>query len=47
MLPTATFADITQADLLFVPGGYGQIAATADDETRAWVAHIGATAKCG
>ena len=35
MLPTATFADVTQADLLFVPGGFGQIAATADDETRA------------
>jgi cyclohexyl-isocyanide hydratase len=45
MLPTATFADVTEADLLFVPGGYGQIAATADDETRAWIAHIGASAK--
>jgi cyclohexyl-isocyanide hydratase len=45
MLPTATFADVPQADLLFVPGGFGQIAATADDDTRAWVAHIGATAK--
>jgi len=42
MLPSATFADITQADLLFVPGGFGQIAATADAETRAWVSQIGA-----
>ena len=45
MLPSATFADITQADLLFVPGGFGQIAATGAAETRAWVSQIGATAK--
>jgi cyclohexyl-isocyanide hydratase len=44
-LPTATFADVDQADLLFVPGGFGQIAATNDPETRAWVAQIGASAK--
>jgi cyclohexyl-isocyanide hydratase len=45
ILPTATFADVTQTDLLFVPGGFGQIAATDDAETLEWVAMIGATAK--
>jgi cyclohexyl-isocyanide hydratase len=45
LLPNATFADITSTDLLFVPGGFGQIAATADRETRAWVADIGASAR--
>jgi cyclohexyl-isocyanide hydratase len=44
-LPTATFEEVTEADLLFVPGGFGQIAATADAETRAWVSHIAASAK--
>lgn len=45
MLPSATFAEVSEADLLFVPGGFGQIAATADPETRAWVSHIGASAR--
>lgn len=45
ILPTATFADVTQTDLLFVPGGFGQIAATDDPATLEWVAAIGATAK--
>ena len=36
--PTATFADAPPLDLLFVPGGYGQIAATDDAETIAWLA---------
>lgn len=45
LVPTATFGDVDHADLLFVPGGFGQIAATNDADTRAWVAKIGASAK--
>ena len=45
LLPTATFAEVPAADLLFVPGGFGQIAATDDPATLAWVAQVGATAK--
>jgi cyclohexyl-isocyanide hydratase len=37
IVPSATFDDIRTADVLFVPGGTGQIAATADERTRAWV----------
>jgi len=33
LLPTATFADAPQADILFVPGGPGQIDLMADEET--------------
>ena len=44
LVPTATFADVDRADLLFVPGGFGQIAATHDPDTRAWVARVGASA---
>jgi cyclohexyl-isocyanide hydratase len=32
MLPTTTLADAPQADVLFVPGGFGQIPLMADDE---------------
>jgi cyclohexyl-isocyanide hydratase len=45
LLPTATFAEVPAADLLFVPGGFGQIAATDDPATLAWVAQVGAKAK--
>ncbi len=45
IVPNATFADVRETDLLFVPGGAGQLAATADAETRAWVAEVGRTAK--
>ncbi len=44
-LPNAVFADVPTTDLLFVPGGYGQIAATNDAETVAWLAQVGAKAK--
>ena len=44
IVPTATFADVTAADAIFVPGGVGQIAAIADDETLAWVRSIGESA---
>ncbi len=45
LTPTATFADVPTTDLLFVPGGYGQIAATNDAETVAWLAQVGAKAR--
>ncbi|CAN5705829.1 DJ-1/PfpI family protein [soil metagenome] len=45
LTPTATFADVPAADLLFVPGGLGQIAATNDAETLAWTAQLGAHAR--
>jgi cyclohexyl-isocyanide hydratase len=44
IVPNLTFNYMPAADLLFVPGGFGQIAATDDPETLAWVAKIGASA---
>ena len=43
--PTATFEDITTADVVFVPGGYGQIAAIDDGVTLPWLAAIAKTAQ--
>jgi len=43
--PTMTFADAPPIDLLFAPGGYGQIAAAEDDETLSWIARTGASAR--
>jgi cyclohexyl-isocyanide hydratase len=37
LLPSATFADVTRADILCVPGGFGTVAAMEDAETLAWV----------
>ncbi|MBC7986425.1 MAG: DJ-1/PfpI family protein, partial [Sphingomonadaceae bacterium] len=37
MLPTASFADCPQADILFVPGGFGQAALMEDAETLDFV----------
>jgi cyclohexyl-isocyanide hydratase len=45
IVPTATFADLPDVDLLFAPGGPGQIAATDDPETVHWVRTVGATAR--
>ena len=44
IVPTATFADVPRADLLFVPGGWGQVAAGDDAETLAWLRTVGASA---
>lgn len=41
ILPTATFADVTQADIICVPGGIACVDIMEDDETLAWVAGIG------
>jgi cyclohexyl-isocyanide hydratase len=44
ILPTATFAEVPAVDLLFVPGGWGQVAAGDDPATVAWLRQVGATA---
>jgi len=41
LLPTATFAEIEAADILCVPGGIACVDMMEDDETLAWVRHIG------
>jgi cyclohexyl-isocyanide hydratase len=45
IVPTATFDDIAEAELLFVPGGRGQIAATRDEATLAWLRRVAAKAR--
>jgi cyclohexyl-isocyanide hydratase len=44
LLPTTTFADVTRADIMCVPGGFGTVAAMEDDETLDWVRQIGGDA---
>ena len=41
ILPTATFDEVSAADILCVPGGFGTGAAMEDAETRDWVARVG------
>ena len=45
LVPTATFAQVPAVDLLFAPGGVGQIAAAEDDETLDWLARVGEPAR--
>lgn len=45
ILPTATFADISQADILCVPGGVGVTDVMMDEAAMAWVRQIGASAQ--
>jgi cyclohexyl-isocyanide hydratase len=45
LLPTATFADVTRADILCVPGGFGTVAAMEDAETLDWVRAVAADAQ--
>jgi cyclohexyl-isocyanide hydratase len=45
LLPTATFDEVPQVDLLFVPGGRGQIDAGDDAATVAWLRQVGASAR--
>ncbi|WP_298671827.1 DJ-1/PfpI family protein [uncultured Sphingomonas sp.] len=45
ILPTATFDDVTGADILCVPGGFGTNAAIADDRTMDWVRDVGTRAQ--
>lgn len=45
ILPTAAFADISQADILCVPGGVGVTDVMMDEAAMAWVRQIGASAQ--
>jgi cyclohexyl-isocyanide hydratase len=45
IMPTATFADVRDADILCVPGGLGVNGAIADAATLDWVKHLGAEAR--
>jgi cyclohexyl-isocyanide hydratase len=45
IVPTATFADAGAIDLVFVPGGFGQIAAIDDGVTVPWLREAGAGAR--
>jgi cyclohexyl-isocyanide hydratase len=45
IVPTATFDDVPPIDLLFVPGGFGQIAATDDTATITWLRAAGGNAR--
>jgi cyclohexyl-isocyanide hydratase len=45
LLPTATLGDISDADILCVPGGFGCIDVMQDEEALAWVRRIGERAQ--
>ena len=45
ILPTAVFSEVTAPDIVFVPGGYGQVAACEDGETLAWLRQAGGKAR--
>lgn len=45
IVPSATFADLSSVDLVFAPGGVGQIAATDDAETIRWLRTVGRAAR--
>ena len=45
ILPTATFEDIPEADILCVPGGVSCVEVMEDDEALAWVRQVGEHAR--
>jgi cyclohexyl-isocyanide hydratase len=45
IVPTATFAEVSRADILCIPGGMGVTEVIADDEAMAWVRALGAEAR--
>lgn len=45
LVPAATYADAPELDLLFVPGGQGQIALTEDRETLEYLHAVGSKAR--
>jgi cyclohexyl-isocyanide hydratase len=45
IIPNATFDDVKQLDILFVPGGGGQIALANDLDTLAYLRSLGTTAR--
>lgn len=45
LLPSTTFAELAHVDVLFVPGGAGQIEACDDGVTLDWVSAVGGSAR--
>lgn len=45
LLPTASFEEVREADILCVPGGLGTIEAMQDEAVLAWLREVGAKAK--
>lgn len=45
IVPTATFAEVSSADILCIPGGMGVTEVIADDAAMAWVRAVGAEAR--
>jgi len=45
IVPTKTFEDVRELDLVMVPGGSGQIEAAEDEATLAWLREIAGSAK--
>ena len=45
LLPTATFDEVREADILCVPGGFGCIDVMQDDAALAWVRAVGESAQ--
>jgi cyclohexyl-isocyanide hydratase len=45
IVPTATFAEVTSADILCVPGGISCVDVIEDDETLAWVRRVAGSAR--
>lgn len=45
IVPTATFAEASSADILCIPGGMGVTEVIADDAAMAWVRAVGAEAR--
>src|SRR5690349_15566573 len=45
LLPTATLDEITSADIVCVPGGFGCVDVMHDEEALAWVRHVGESAQ--
>jgi len=45
LVPSTTFAELPRVDLVFVPGGVGQIAASEDGATLDWLRTVGSEAR--
>jgi cyclohexyl-isocyanide hydratase len=45
IVPTATFADVSSADIICIPGGFGCVDMMEDEEVLAWVRSVAAGAQ--
>ena len=45
IIPTATFDEITEADILCIPGGIGVTSVMMEEDAMAWVRGVGSTAQ--